>query len=182
MRFLLRLKHWQLFTLVWGIPFGLNILLFFDTGFPIIAIFPVMTLLFTIGVYGWIWGISIELHKKLPADVKLNVGQFKIVFTIPIVYMLALTFWMINNIFSTLSGHSGENGENMNVIGIIIFIHLLSMVCIILGLRFAAKTMKSVELGRMANFGDYVGEFFLIWFSPVGVWILQPRLNKLTDD
>jgi hypothetical protein len=34
----------------------------------------------------------------------------------------------------------------------------------------------------LAKFSDYSGEFFLIWFSPIGYWILQPRLNKLTDE
>jgi hypothetical protein len=44
-----------------------------------------------------------------------------------------------------------------------------------------AQTLRSVELGRLANFSDYAIEFFLIWFSPVGFWILQPRLNKLME-
>ena len=67
------------------------------------------------------------------------------------------------------------------VVGFVIVLHLSSIVCIIFGLRFAAKTMKSVELGRMARFGDYAGEFFLMWFSIIGFWVLQPRLNKLTE-
>jgi hypothetical protein len=175
MRILLRLKHWELFLLTWGTPIVLN---FFTLSNPELSIklFPVMMIVFTIGIFGWVWAIATELQAKLPADVKLNVGQFKIFFLIPIVYILGLAIWMGYTFYGEPSGQ-GDNMEG--AIGLIIFLHLFSMVCIFLGLRFAAKTLKSVELGRMAKFGDYAGEFFLIWFSPIGVWILQPRLNKL---
>jgi hypothetical protein len=84
--------------------------------------------------------------------------------------------------YNFYGGTNGQSNDKGAAVGLFVFVHLLSMVCIFLGLRFAAKTMKSVELGRMAKFGDYAGEFFLIWFSPIGVWFLQPRLNKLTED
>jgi len=76
----------------------------------------------------------------------------------------------------------GESMESVNptaIAGVIVPLHLLSMFIIFWGVRFAAKTLKSVELGRMAKFGDYAGDFFLIWFSIIGYWILQPRLNEL---
>jgi hypothetical protein len=179
MKFLLRLRHWQLFLLTWGLPIALNFLTFFNTGLPVLGVFPIMMILFTFGVFGWVWAISTELHKKLPIEVKLNVGQFKIFFLIPIVYILGITIWMSSSFFG---GSNGQSDNMSAAIGLIIVLHLLSMVCIFLGLRFAAKTMKSVELGRMAKFGDYAGEFFLIWFSVAGVWVLQPRLNKLIED
>jgi hypothetical protein len=33
----------------------------------------------------------------------------------------------------------------------------------------------------VVKFKDFVGEFFLVWFFPIGVWILQPTINKLED-
>jgi len=65
MRFLLRLKHWQLFVITWGIPIAINIVTFSD---PVLMVklFPVMMLVFIIGIFGWIWAISTQLHKKLP--------------------------------------------------------------------------------------------------------------------
>ena len=30
--------------------------------------------------------------------------------------------------------------------------------------------------------GDFVGEFFLMWFNYIGVWILQPRINRIAND
>jgi len=178
MKFLLRLKHWQLFLLTWGFPILLN---FFTFSSPelIFKLFPVMLLIFMIGIFGWVWAIATQLHEKLPVNVRLNVGSFKIFFLIPITYSLAITGWM-SYIF--YAGPSGESGSIAPIMAVVVFLHLLSMVCIFLGLRFAAQTLKSVELGRLAHFGDYAGDFFLIWFSPVGIWTIQPRLNKLMDN
>jgi hypothetical protein len=178
MKFLLRLKHWQLFLLTWGVPLAINIYSFVDITI-IFRLFPAMMFVFMIMVFGWIWTISTVLHKQLPPGVDLNLRQFQIMFAVPIVYCLFILGW-IN--FASFTGQSGEG----NSIGValtvsIIVLHLLSIACILLGVRFAAKTLKSIELGRLAKFGDYAGEFFMIWFSPIGIWILQPRLNRLTS-
>jgi hypothetical protein len=173
MKFLLKLKHWQLFLITWGIPILVNILTFSHPEL-LLLILPITMPFFILGTLGWIWAIATELNQKLPSGVNLNAGRFKIYFSIPLIYLLGIVLYMA---FST--GTSG-NSTGMIASGIaMVLFHLLSMVCIFMGLRFAAKTMKTVELGRVAKFDDYVGEFFLIWFSIIGYWILQPRLNKI---
>lgn len=178
MRFLLKLKHWHLFIITWGIPIAINI---YTTSRPtlMVKLFPVVMLLFIIGILGWIWAISTQLHKKLPDQVKLNVRTFKLFFSVPILYSISLTLWMGYRFYFRFE--EGSPGLN-SVIWIIIFFHLVSMICILLGLRFAAQTLRSVELGRQAKFSEYAIEFFLIWFSPLGFWILQPRLNRLMQN
>jgi hypothetical protein len=143
-----------------------------------VKLFPLMMVVFIIGIFGWIWAISTQLHKKLPMEANLNIKGFKIVFSVPIFYTLALTFWMIYQFYFRFPEGSSNIGS---VIIIVAFFHFVSMVCILVGLRFAAQTLRSVELGRLAKFSDYAIEFILIWFSPIGFWILQPRLNKLTE-
>lgn len=177
MRFLLRLKHWQLFLITWGVPIAINI---FSFSRPILMVklFPLMMIVFIIGIFGWIWAISTQLHKQLPMEVKLNLRGFKMIFSVPIFYTTAITLWMIYQFYFRFPEGSSSIGS---LIGIIAFVHFVSMVCILLGLRFAAQTMRSVELGRLAKFNEYSTEFLLIWFSPIGFWILQPRLNKLTE-
>lgn len=177
MRFLLRLKHWQLFLLTWGIPIAINLYTFSNPEL-MVKLFPVMMLVFIIGIFGWIWAISTQLHKKLPRQVKLNIRGFKVVFSIPIIYTLAITLWMGYQFYFRFSEGSPVIGSFILFIAVL---HFVSMVCILLGLRFAAQTLRSVELGRLASFSEYAVEFFLIWFSPIGFWILQPRLNKLIE-
>ena len=43
-------------------------------------------------------------------------------------------------------------------------------------------TMDSVELQREVSFSDFAGEFFMIWFFPIGIWIVQPKVNKMIED
>jgi hypothetical protein len=178
MRFLLKLKHWQLFLITWGIPIAINIFTFSRPAL-MVKLFPLMMLVFTVGIFGWIWAISTQLHKKLPMTVNLNIRSFKVIFSVPIVYMLALTVWMAYQFYFRFPNGSSNVGAIILVVG---FVHFVSMVCILVGLRFAAQTLRSVELGRLAKFSEYSTEFFLIWFSPIGFWILQPRLNKLMND
>ena len=176
MDILLRLKHWQLFALTWGSGILLNILTISDP-MLMVKLFPLVMILFTIGTFGWIWAIATGLHQMLPPNSRLNISRFKIFFAIPILYILLLCMGMS---FIFFGGNQDLLSEMGGLTAVIILLHLLSMVCIFYGIRFAAKTLKTVELGRPVSFGDYAGEFFLIWFSIIGYWILQPRINKLS--
>lgn len=178
MRFLLRLKHWQLFLITWGVPILINIYTFSRPAL-MVKLFPVMMVIFIIGIFGWIWAISTQLHKKLPMEVNLNIKGFKVIFSVPIFYTLALTLWMGYQFYFRFHEASPNVGPVMVIIA---FFHFLSMICILLGLRFAAQTLRSVELGRLAKFNEYAAEFVLLWFSPIGFWVLQPRLNRLVDE
>ena len=70
----------------------------------------------------------------------------------------------------------------MSLVVIIIPLHLFSMFCIFYSLYFVAKTYKTVELQRQVSFSDFAGEFFMIWFYPIGIWIIQPKLNKIIEN
>jgi hypothetical protein len=67
MRFLLRLKHWQIFLLTWGIPIIIDIYAFSDPGL-LIKLFPIMMAVFSLTFFGWIWAISTELNRLLAKD------------------------------------------------------------------------------------------------------------------
>jgi hypothetical protein len=47
---------------------------------------------------------------------------------------------------------------------------------------FNAKLIKSVELKKEAKFEEFIGDFFLILFFPIGIWLIQPRLNKIVTN
>jgi hypothetical protein len=65
---------------------------------------------------------------------------------------------------------------------IIFPLHLFSMFCIFYCLYFVSKTFKTVELQRETTFSDFAGDFFLIWFYPIGIWIVQPKINKMVEE
>jgi len=39
--------------------------------------------------------------------------------------------------------------------------------------------LVTLERRQPVTFFDYSGPFFLFWFFPIGVWFIQPRVNKL---
>lgn len=176
MKFLLKLKHWQLFLLTWGPALLMDVFLISDPAM-MVKVFPFVMLLFTASLFGWIWAISTVLHKKLPAGIDLKIQRFKVLFIIPVIYIILICVFLAYQFLFATSSFGNDMGGAFAAV--VVIVHLVSMVIIFWGVRFAAKTMKTIELGRMAHFSDYAGEFFLIWMSPIGVWVLQPRLNKL---
>jgi hypothetical protein len=46
---------------------------------------------------------------------------------------------------------------------------------------FIAKNLKVQERGNDIDINDYFGDILLLMFFPIGIWMIQPRLNKLAD-
>ena len=63
------------------------------------------------------------------------------------------------------------------------FVTMLSTPLTLLGLIYVfynlPLSLKSLEINKKVTFSDCVLDMFLLFAFPVGVWITQPRLNKL---
>ena len=179
----LTLKHWQLLGLLMGVPIACQFIAIgtvISTNNPLtmVYLFSIM-MIFVVGIFfGWLYTLGTNLHKKLPITANMNLKRFKIFLLIPIVYMLLIPIFM-GDMFSNTS--LGEQ-LNLSILALIIPLHLFSMLCIFYCLYFNAKTLKTVELQKAVTFNDFAGCFFLIWFLPIGIWIIQPRINKLFSD
>jgi hypothetical protein len=184
----LNAKHWHLFLLTFGIPMIFQFLMmgtiFANIGssdnsspdfmFNYFKFFPIIMLLFTGVFFGWFWSVAVGLQRIIPKEIKMKVNRFKIFLLIPAVYIIFfLGFFMT-------SFNSG--GPNPGVFAIIVPLHLFSMFCIFYSLYFVAKTFKTAELQRKVTFSDFAGEFFMIWFYPIGIWIVQPKINKMIKE
>ena len=89
---------------------------------------------------------------------------------------------MIGTIFYGIStGDNAIGGVFGKMLFFVVPLHLFSMFCMFYLLYFVSKTLKTVELKREVTFSDFLGEFFMIWFFPFGIWIIQPRINKLVN-
>jgi len=198
MNLFLRAKHWQIFLLTFGLPFVFQIIMMINIfssilnrqGKPVVMLgyfkfFPLMMVVFMGALFGWMWSVAMGLQKTLPAGVTMKTTQFKIFFFIPLVYICLFSFFITSVMSSFMSGsflHGGQPDMTIFYFFPIIFpLHLFAMFCIFYCLYFVAKTIKTAELQKEATFSDFVGEFFLIWFHFIGIWILQPRINKLVE-
>ncbi len=180
MNIFLKLKHWQLFILTFGIPVIFEIIFMREAisgnnPWMFFKYFPVMMIIYVGIIFGWFYALGTNLQKKLPETVKMNLTRFRWFFFIPVAYILFFC-WVIFNI----PGNENFMLQFNPLIFLAIFpVHLFCMFCIFYCLYFVSKSLKSVELQRPVTFSDFAGEFFLIWFLPIGVWIIQPRINKL---
>jgi hypothetical protein len=191
----LNAKHWQLFTLMFGIPILLQIVAMISMfanidsdGNPdqagmlnIMKVFPIIMLLYVGLLFGWLWSIGIGLQKFIPTDIKMKIKKFKIFFFVPLTYILFLLIIIGTTFYGISSGSNAVGGIVGKMLFVVIPLHLFSMFCIFYLLHFVSKTIKTTELKRNVNFSEFAGEFFMIWFFPIGIWFIQPRLNKIAS-
>jgi len=185
---LLRAKHWHLFVLVYGFPLVLQILLiaaifngisdagsrssnlFFNLYF---TVSPFITVIFMTILMGWIYSIGVGLQREIPDHLRRPTRFFKLTIIFPVIYFAAAFAFVFNRMALTfLSSY-------VDGFAIILPLHLFAMFCMVYMLYYSAKTLKTAELQRETSFTDFAGEFFLIWFFPIGIWFLQPKINKL---
>ena len=184
MKKLLKAKHWQIFILTIGLPVIIEIILipFIIIGnnpMVILKIMPILMIFFLGGLFGWFWAIAIHLQEKIPDDLKLKVNRFKTFLIIPIIYFVIFFVFLD---FIMRGAIENGTGPDPVVFALIIPFHLFAMFCIFYCLYFVSKTFKTVELQRKVTFSDFAGEFFMICFFPVGIWIIQPKINKMIED
>jgi len=205
MKLLLYMKHWQLFLLLFGAPIIFEIILM-TTIFPQLftnssaqgvaknvmplfftCFFITMIIILSI-FFTWFWTIGTNLYTKLLPTASISLKRFKAFLIFPVIYMFAIiglmAFMASGFNFFAIQGNAGQpdamqSASIPSIILLIIPLHLFAMFCMFYLLYFVAKTLKAVELQRPVEFGDYAGEFFLLWFFFIGVWVLQPRINRI---
>ena len=123
------------------------------------------TVLYMICVLAWFWSMGSFLGSITTSELKLKEGFFRFALVYSAVYMF---------IFFTVILIPGPSKA-----ALIVPLHLLCMFCLFYILYFVSKTLALVELGKAVTFYDYAGAFFLMWFYPVGVWFIQPKVNRL---
>lgn len=186
----LKAKHWQLFTILFLVPILFQFIIMYqmmtsafegnpedvESMFSFMQYLPFFMIIWLGLLYGWMWSVGIGISEKLPEDLKLNTVWFKASVLFPAVYMVIFSFFMAS-MFTNI-------GEEPNIIlfTAIFPLHILAMLCGFYTYYFIAKVIKTAELKRRVQFGDFVGEFFLLWFFFIGIWILQPRINRLAQD
>ena len=193
----LKAKHWQLFSMLIGLPilgYIIMFALFFDyatttndldatTLKSFAIIIPCVALIVMYVLFGWFWSIAIGLQTKVPNTVKMKVKKFKIFFFIPLIYILSVLVFMALFGLSDFELNSDLNSVlPVGLLAVMLPLHFLSIFGIFYTLYFVAKTYKTVELQREVSFSDFAGEFFMIWFYFIGVWIIQPKINEMVGD
>lgn len=188
MTFFIRLTHNQLFSLLFIAPplvAFLSISLI-DPSIAFIYIFPCLIIFYFLVLFGWLYSTGVHLHAKLPQSVQLNHKRFELLLLVAFGYILFKcidVFDIFKNAFSD-EAQTVSLLPNISSLPFLLFnpFHLVAMSCVFYCIYFNAKSLKAVELQRAVQFKDFSNEFLLMWFFPIGIWFIQPRLNTIISN
>jgi hypothetical protein len=161
MKTFLKLNRW-----IYIAPFALYLI-------PISPLREIFALVGNVMVLFWLYAVSTYGQTQLNNTYLSsgNIKVFKIVFTMVPVLVL----------FNYFLGE--RMVENNNSISVLIFVILvLSTILSVLYVFFyTAKTITTIENKRIASFKESYYHFILIGLTVVGVFILQPKIQKLIN-
>lgn len=161
----LRFKHWQVF-LILILGLYLNNVRLPDN----LTLTTILSVTGGIIYFSWIPIIGRALYRRLPKEIEFNYKLFVINSIIWLTAYSILTILTIQTMGQTI-----KYGQLLMVL-ILTFYSALSYY------MFPAKVLKTIENKQKADNEDGFWYFLLFAFLPIGIWVLQPRINKVTVD
>jgi hypothetical protein len=150
-------KHWLVFTVIM-IPSIIR--KFYHHGDT------VLYLLFFVCYIGWLLliGTGLKSMRRVPVmNYKLFVVAGVLLVLVAVTFRILLPAQLIF--------------ENAVIVPVVVVV----LVSLIILHSFIAKNIKIQEKGNDIDINDYFGDILLLMFFPIGIWVIQPRLNKLAD-
>ncbi|TGE26183.1 hypothetical protein [Hymenobacter metallicola] len=157
---MLRAKHWQVFLYILPILILANIT---------IVDSPLLSNSMSALAYGcyftWFALLGNRLFLLLPRNVDFSLTWF-LVDTVVVIATFAATV--------ILTDDRSFQGEGLMALPVFYVFFAAGHT-----FWFLAATLVAVEKRRRPEFGFYFGTLLLFLFWPIGVWFIQPRLNKV---
>lgn len=119
----------------------------------------------------WLFVITKELLVKVDSVQMLNFEKFKQVLITSAIFTLLLS---ANMAFMNDNNPLAKWAVVVLTIGQFVLLY-----CYIFILNFVAKSIATVELQKTVSFEQYASYFFCLFFFPVGIWFLNPRIKAL---
>jgi hypothetical protein len=173
-RIFVRAKHWQIFLLF---------LVVFAVGeFPVfgnlaattqsqesygvvVVLTEIATAVATWCFLLWLWSLGSFLTSVVPPAITLKKGFFLFTILCSVIYApVAIALFQI---------------IDRKLFIVTIPLHLFGVFCMFCNLYFVAEGLVVADTGERPSFLDCLGPFLLLWFAIIGVWFIQPRINRL---
>lgn len=155
---LLKIKHWQVFVFLAAI----NFFSMCYAGNSLLSVYISISLL--VGYIGWYALLGNTLCKYLPRKINYNVTWF--LFDVLLIITAFGMVGILSNGYYEVSG-----------LLVIPFIYLFFAVFHLYW--FPAVLLVSIETKSKPEFSQYAGTMLQLVFWPLGIWFIQPRLNKI---
>jgi hypothetical protein len=167
MEIVFKIKHWQIF--------GTFVLLAFIQSMSqdVNPIAGAVAYIFLISVIiGWIVLLGYGLARR---QKDLELIQFKTFLWTAILLVLVTSGLRLLISTGKIQMDSGQN-MTQTILFSVYFITSLTII-----FTYPAKTLKRLETKKEIDINDYFGDIFRLLFWPIGIWSIQPRINKLKD-
>ena len=167
---ILKLKHWQVF-----IGFMTFLVLYYltaDSKFDsdnssLITLNTTFSVIGQIVFFSWVLLIGLSLNK-----IKENPHHFSKILLVISVLCCILGYGGLQ--LRSLSADGSSINETISF-----FLTLLTFFGLIYTFKNVSQSLKSIETGEKAKFKDYILDAILIFMFPIGIWFIQPRLNRI---
>ena len=162
---ILTLPTWQVF-----------LFLIFPVFFPMETIVElIITIIWSGLIVYLVYFLGNSLYKRLPLGHDLKISRFHINLFFPTIYLII--------IFIVFDGGYDINQDNYKdfgwIIAIILPLHFFTMYCIFYTIWFIAKSIATIENKKNVGFENYSSNFFLLWFFPIGIWWIHPKIRRI---
>jgi hypothetical protein len=177
MKLFVRIKHWQLFLLLFGIPlvllFTLPDEIILDNSIKGLRFMVAAVTVYLAILLSWIWSLGKNLHQILHYNISSK-SRF-VMFNVSVLFIITdiiFIFWAILN-------YAGSTELPAFLFPALVIGHIIAMFCVFFSSAFIAKTLKMVELKRAVTKGEWFGDALLLLAYPLGIWVIQPRVNNI---
>ncbi|WP_439881475.1 hypothetical protein ACSX1A_20385 [Pontibacter sp. MBLB2868] len=180
MRFLLTLKNWQAFLLLFALPFllqyGLKELtkaLHYNPGDLAITVLDALPTAF---LTLWFWSIGFYMFRRLPGSISISAVYFHMAALYFILYAMLMVFTL-----RVVRESITDGILPFGMLAMLIPMHLFATFCFLYMVYFVARCIVTVEEQRVVNFGEYTLVLIQLLVLPIGIWFLQPRLRNFCN-
>ncbi len=187
---ILHLKHWQLFLIVYGIPivgFFINFYIYLgdlivnpdnETGQQSLRNYFLFTFLLSflplVITLLWYWQVGRLLYQKAPVKDGLSMVWFKTCLVAPLVWFAGYAVFIVS-----FFQNSELEKSYLIAFAIYAFLGLVMFAAFGYLFYFIGRSYKTALTGQKQELSGYIGEMILVWFLFIGIWIIQPEINKM---
>lgn len=177
MKVFLKIRHWQLFAIFFVIPviimFAVPEEVILDDSPENIKISVIIMGIYVAILMSWIWTLGINLYKRAPTST--NFKTELIFFVASFCFIVADVIF----IFWTVVNFANKTELPSFLFPTLVIGHLITFICVFYCSSFLAKMLKVNELKRPVHRREWFGDAMLFVFYLIGVWNIQPRINRL---
>jgi hypothetical protein len=123
--------------------------------------------------FGWVYSVAMAMYKLIPKKDKPGITYFKFSSVFATVYIFIVLCY---GGYSITPDSFDQYG---NVVWVLTTLHFYLIFALMYILYFAAKVLQYAIAGKPLGFSPKL--FFGFWLFPIGIWYIQPAVQKVLD-